>query len=509
MKKLILTFLMVMVCGVAGAVQRYIDTTCQYNGDGTATSCAGITADPGAYNTFAGIGWAASSTYSMKAGTTYNGAISANQGSVTFNSYGVGAKPIINNTGSDFAIFTNQNSLIIDGLDIRSTNHHGIYMNPSFQSMSGLQIKNSTIAIDGGDNDVSAIYVYMNTASRNIASVTITNNDISMTGGNAAINFEQTNAGSYPYDVTITYNTIHDMTGYSTGINGRGIRFHGTIAGAGVGNTSPYGINVSYNTLTNINSSCISFENGLKDVAAHPNYIGYNSCTNIGATDSPSVNAYQFNWVNNATIENNYCEDVYCKSGFCDGDCFIMDYAWADTDYQSDNNVLRYNKATGASTTNSNGFNVWRATNTTLHHNLSYGNYNGFNVNGALSTGNAFYNNIAYDNAGSGLKVDNSAAASTWKNNISFGNTLSFGRNPNATLPTETNNCIDGTASITLDATDVSGDPLFVDAPNGDFHLQYTSPCRGIGVDVGLTVDAAGVPVAFDAGIYQTTGVRW
>lgn len=48
-------------------------------------------------------------------------------------------------------------------------------------------------------------------------------------------------------------------------------------------------------------------------------------------------------------------------------------------------------------------------------------------------------------------------------------------------------------------------DPLFVDAVNGDFHLQAGSPCINAGVDVGLTSDYDGDPIVGlpDIGAYE------
>lgn len=50
-------------------------------------------------------------------------------------------------------------------------------------------------------------------------------------------------------------------------------------------------------------------------------------------------------------------------------------------------------------------------------------------------------------------------------------------------------------AASGMDANSIVADPLFVDFANRDFHLQSTSPCRNIGVDVGLTQDYAGTVV--------------
>ncbi len=52
-----------------------------------------------------------------------------------------------------------------------------------------------------------------------------------------------------------------------------------------------------------------------------------------------------------------------------------------------------------------------------------------------------------------------------------------------------------------------SGDPLFVDPANGDFHLQPGSPCINAGTDVGIEMDAEGTAIphgeAPDIGAYE------
>lgn len=44
--------------------------------------------------------------------------------------------------------------------------------------------------------------------------------------------------------------------------------------------------------------------------------------------------------------------------------------------------------------------------------------------------------------------------------------------------------------------TNINADPLFVGAGADNYHLQATSPCRGVGTDTpGVTVDLDGNPI--------------
>jgi hypothetical protein len=68
-----------------------------------------------------------------------------------------------------------------------------------------------------------------------------------------------------------------------------------------------------------------------------------------------------------------------------------------------------------------------------------------------------------------------------------------------------------GTTFVTTGTDSISADPKFVDAANGDYHLQVGSPCIDKGTATGaLAADIEGTPrdAAPDMGAYEWTGFR-
>lgn len=96
-------------------------------------------------------------------------------------------------------------------------------------------------------------------------------------------------------------------------------------------------------------------------------------------------------------------------------------------------------------------------------------------------------NNLYYTSGGISLACKDSSTCSTilsdWQASISSDDRFTPGK----------------------DMSSVSGDPLFIDADNGNYRLRAGSPAINAGVDVGLTTDADGKPIIGlpDIGAYE------
>ena len=129
----------------------------------------------------------------------------------------------------------------------------------------------------------------------------------------------------------------------------------------------------------------------------------------------------------------------------------------------------------------------------------------------AYSQNAVVYNNIIY-NTPCGIDFDNGTEGSIAKNNISINNTIGIGGGVSGAIFdynliwNNTDNFKYGVAAP--GAHDISLDPLFVDAANGDFHLKKGSPAINAGVALSdVTTDILGVSriqgSAPDIGAYE------
>jgi hypothetical protein len=138
------------------------------------------------------------------------------------------------------------------------------------------------------------------------------------------------------------------------------------------------------------------------------------------------------------------------------------------------NSTFYYNVAYNNTTSGINAGGV----NTIAYNNTCYHNYvNGSGNYGEISFTNGATgvagNNIMYGGASFGLLVDAYSSAIA-DHNLAFGNALG-----------------DWAGFATKGPTDIQADPRIISAPS-DFRLQYGSPAKWAGANVGLTGDFLG-----------------
>lgn len=166
---------------------------------------------------------------------------------------------------------------------------------------------------------------------------------------------------------------------------------------------------------------------------------------------------------------------------------------------KADNNIIRHNRVhmngfgigiDGASETVSGGGGLTIGESDNLiYNNLSYDNYLGLQVPGSGSAvlvyHNTFYHNVA------DIVIDSGADDTEVKNSILFGSDSTISNS--------------GTGTVT--SNNVTSDPSFVDAGNGDFHLQSGSVARNAGTNLLATVatdfDGVSRDTSPDVGAYE------
>lgn len=228
------------------------------------------------------------------------------------------------------------------------------------------------------------------------------------------------------------------------------------------------------------------------------NYDGFHiSGLTIDRSDSGTGNKF-------CIICNNAGVDTY--TGIIEGCIFKTNanVATAIHLHRTNGVIVRYNRFEGAT----QGISLQGAscTNTLIHHNLFYDcttgirvlrNYTAIVPNGP-STGNKFFNNVFYHVTEHHIWSD--GATIETRNNIHLraGDSGVALYNFSGSTFTISNNCYGDAATAGTPGTGTNpqiGDPGFVDAANGDFHLQLTSICRNAGIDVSLTEDCDSVSI--------------
>ncbi|HUL00064.1 MAG TPA: hypothetical protein VLX29_04335 [Nitrospirota bacterium] len=434
----------------------------------------------------------------LKKGDTWtNQTLATTDDGETFSAYGTGAKPVVIGPGSGGWAFSSisHSDVVVDGIEFCNAD--------------------TTVMIVGADSPTIKNCKIVGTGSTNAEGIRINSNGYNITNvliGGAGQGNEIISSGigiilvpgnpDTIYDAEISYNNIHDC-----GLEG--IKTYGSTSSY----TGPYGINVSHNTFNNIGTRAIWVQGGWQNVAGHPNYIGYNTATNIGTLSSPNVNAFQLNYIDTAIIEYNTIANVYTSAP--DGDGIELDLAWGDHSKMSNNLTVRYNIVSGCNSggeSQSAGISAVGCTNSAIYYNIVHHNHIGISHSTQYTTTNSFYNNVMDSNNYGALRGDYyghvGAPASVWKNNI-ISNSVIYGfildqwssgpsESYNLWFNNPANIYKDGAGPIPIDSTDIVNDPLFL-GPT-DYHLADNSPAIFAGTNVGLTSDFDGNPVPKNMG---------
>lgn len=441
----------------------YIDPT------NSASGRNGTISNP--YNSFVESGLLDSTTYKVKSGTTLttSAVLDLSYRTDTFiTSYGVGAKPIFNFTASGtcairFALSTR---CTLDGLEVTT---------PLTNSLVTL--------INGGIN----------------------------TGLNGGT------------DNWITNCKLHNVK-QGSGDGGMGIRAGGTnwkIVGCEFYNIGCDGMYLS--DVPNL------FVNNCNLYLINQNYAGaskgFVSIGNGASGDGIQLGGnYNNFYIGNTTIDRS---DPYTGNKFCiifnSGNPLAETWAGvvehctfktnSSTAYAIDHVrgtgvIFRYNKFNGSTV----GVRLEGALvhDTLFHHNIFVGCTNPIRIGSTYSgtlgpaTGTKVYNNVFYGSLGAGTALSDITLDQTHVdscNNIHYNTNSAMSAIHNygsGVIDRKSNNCYYGgiTSGFGGDGVNpVTGNPLFVDAANGDFHLQAGSSCRNSGIDVGLIEDYYGTTI--------------
>ena len=431
---------------------------------------------------------------------------------ITFGAYGGGAFPKIEGSGSDYALSVDsRNNVTIQDLEFDNDGYTAIRMTSLAGANYNNTIQRCKIVVTGPNVSAYSILMYL---TNPFYGLNILNNEITNTSGQA---FRVEIFGVSIHDMNISYNNFHD-------IGLQAIRFYDLKENTS-STSSPYGISIDHNTFTDIKRSAIETTAGMRHVAGHPNYIGYNTATRIGSDAVPNVNAFQLNWIRSAIIEHNSIDTI--RTSAPDGDGIILDYSFSDNNYMCDDLIVRYNTVTGAnaSTGRTSGINAIAVKNSSIYYNILYNNQIGISLTTSMPTGNVFYNNVTDNNFFGALETHanlghGDAPASIWRNNIFSNNKIGFYVQTGSAPPTESHNLfygnlndnnlwVNGIGTQALSGSDKTGNPSFFNRSSRDYRIDSSSAARDAGTFVGIPSDILGNPVpgglAADIGAYEIT----
>lgn len=496
MIKKFLALFMLLTVNAWGATY-YIDPSVEDGG-------VGSEADP--FNSFADLSLSTSDDVYVKAGSaipdnSFTLAVSGTaEDHVTIGKYGTGANPVWTiPDGQNQAIYAASKTYFdINDIDFAggTADQRMIYL----ATCQNFTVNRCTFS---GTTALRGIYVYNNSASFDSYNWEI--NDCTFSG------MITSGTPIYVYPDSATH-TIYDFKvhGCTFTNTGYGVRIYYTEATVADNGTDPYGYTIEECTFTNLRWPAI-WTCGSRLVSGHPSYWQNNTLTTIGASDAGNVNAIQASNCKGLTIRWNTINGV--DTSVPDGHGIILDYAYTDDEHICDGVVVYGNQITGCTASDySAGICNYKATNSVIYNNYSYGNGVGMSQVGTTPTGAVFYNNTCVGNILYGLDVKSGAVEATVRNNIFSGGSIGLAVRESSTAPTESHNCYynnadytfrNTTTNTTLDTTSaVTANPLLT-----GYTIPDNSPCKDTGTDLStiFTTDITGkVRVgAYDIGAFE------
>ena len=387
------------------------------------------------------------------------------------------------NDAANVAIYADgKDNITITDFSILDMEYTGIRIDDS----SSVTITNNTFT-NPGAVDYNPIHIYESAATVD-SDYTISGNTMTNCDPTAAhIFFECADTDGYFYTATITSNTI---TGNS--VEEDGIRVRPELGAKTLGNLS-YGFTVNSNSFTGIGRAIILELEG----------TAKNYCNNNTITDCAETNAIQLHYCTNLEVQGNYISGNFQIDGTRDGHGIEVDYSLAEgggdpEDWPCNGVIIFRNYITGRTQRDySAGIDLYCAKNCLVFNNVCVGNKNGIGLqHDNISVFNYFYNNTIANNSRYGARIIAGAGdevpASTWINNIFYGNTIYGMYLSNTVVPTISYNCwysngsdrydADTSATFSAGTGAVSSDPLFNNSST-DFRIQPSSPCKDAGTD--------------------------
>lgn len=503
MRKLILLIFMLFICRVANATTVYININCANDGDGSTNSCASAGGGVGYYNNWTQERISGNTTYvAPNTDQAFTSEYQLADNTLVLPEDGLGTTTRLRRTevsGINQGIFySNNNNITIGPFQFYLTNCLGVRFHATYKTTHHQNVYGTFYL---AYNSASASYLspvqYYWTSTTyqmhdNTASV-VCNGSTGMIEASACVHIYGFRSQSYNWDISETQ--VNDWNGYGVYFDGCALSSctgtpHGGYAAAH--DLSPYGINTDNVICNNITRSCVAINVGVKSTPTASSFSGM-VARNVGGAAVPNVNAFQLGYVRGANIQRNYCNTI--TTSVPDGACIIMDFVTDGSSiYISDANNILYNEATGCNS--GTAFQNWRGSNNVWGFNKSYSNISGYSLNNATSTGNVYYRNLSYAD-GTGYIWGAEAPASTFIGNIATESTSYALRvYDGGVAPTENHNLITGSilGIGSLDSTDKTTSPIFVDAANHNFLQKINSPSIDSGATYGNFVDAEGKP---------------